>query len=41
MKEITDIRLVTTNKKKKKLVPEPNYHTTRWFSESIIYAFKY
>ena len=31
-----DIRLVTTDKKRSKLVSEPNYHTTRWFSESLI-----
>ena len=31
-----DIRLVTTNKKRKKLTSEPNYHTIKWFSESLI-----
>ena len=31
-----DIRLVTTDKKRSKLVSEPNYHTTKWFSESLI-----
>ena len=31
-----DIRLVTTSKKRIKLVSEPNYHTTKWFSESLI-----
>ena len=31
-----DIRLVTTNKKRSKLVSEPNYHTTKWFSEHLI-----
>ena len=31
-----DIRLVTTNKKRINLVSEPNYHTTKWFSESLI-----
>ena len=30
-----DIGLVTTNKKNK-LVSEPNYHTTKWFSESLL-----
>ena len=30
------ISLVTTNKKRSKLVSEPNYHTTKWFSESLI-----
>ena len=27
-----DIKLVTTNKRRNQLVPEPNYHTTKWFS---------
>ena len=31
-----DIRLVRTNRKRIKLVPEPNYHTTKWFSENLI-----
>ena len=31
-----DIRLVATNKKIIKLVPVPNYHTTKLFSESLI-----
>ena len=31
-----DIKLVTTDKKGSKLVPEPIYHTTKWFSESLI-----
>ena len=31
-----DIRLVTTDKKRSKLISEPNYHTTKWFSESLI-----
>ena len=30
------IRLVTTNKKRSKLVSESNYHTTKWFRESLI-----
>ena len=28
-----DMRLVTTNKKRIKFVPESNYHTTKLFSE--------
>ena len=31
-----DIKLVTTNKKRSKLVSKPNYHTTKWFSESFL-----
>ena len=31
-----DIRLVTTNKKREKILSEPNYHTTKWFSENLI-----
>ena len=31
-----DIRLVTTNQKRWQLVSEPNYHTTKRFSEDLI-----
>ena len=31
-----DIKLATTNKKKKHLVSELNYHTTKWFSEDLL-----
>ena len=31
-----DIKLVTTNKRKNQLVLEPNYHTTKWFSENLL-----
>ena len=31
-----DIKLVTTDKKRKKLVSEPNYHMTRKFSEYLM-----
>ena len=31
-----DIRLVTTNIKRIKLVSEPNYHTTKCFSENFL-----
>ena len=31
-----DIRLVTTDKKRYQLVSEPNYHTTKWFSENLL-----
>ena len=30
-----DIKLVTTNKKRNKLVPEPNYHTMNYISEYL------
>ena len=30
-----DIKLVTTNKKRSKLVPEPNYHTMNCISENL------
>ena len=31
-----DIKLVTTEKKRLKLVSEPNYHTMKHFSENLI-----
>ena len=31
-----DIKLVTTNEKRNKLVSEPNYHTTTYFSENLL-----
>ena len=31
-----DIKLVTTNKRRNQLVLEPNYHTTKWFSEKLL-----
>ena len=31
-----DIRLVTTDEKRNKLVSEPNYHTTKRFSENLL-----
>ena len=30
-----DIKLVKTDIKRNKLVSEPNYHTTKWFSENL------
>ena len=30
-----DIKLVVTNKRRNRLVPESNYHTTNWFSENL------
>ena len=31
-----DIKLVTTGKRRNQLVSEPNYHTTKWFSEKLL-----
>ena len=31
-----DIKLVTTVKRKNQLVSEPNYYTTKWFSENLL-----
>ena len=31
-----DIKLVNTDAKRNKLVSEPNYHTTKWFSEKVL-----
>ena len=31
-----DIKLVATNKRRNHLVSEPNYHTPKWFSESLL-----
>ena len=31
-----DIKFVTTDEKRNKLVSEPNYHTTKHFSENLL-----
>ena len=31
-----DIKLVTNDTKRNKLVSEPNYHTTKWISENLL-----
>ena len=31
-----DIKLVTTNEQRNKLVSEPNFHTTKHFSENLL-----
>ena len=31
-----DIKLVTTGKRRNQLASEPNYHTTKYFSENLI-----
>ena len=30
-----NIKLVTTDKRRNQLVPEPNYYTKKWFSENL------
>ena len=36
VREHRDIKLVTTDKRRNRLVSEPNYHTTKWFSEKLL-----
>ena len=31
-----DIKLVTTDKKRNQFAPEPNYHTTKHFSQNVM-----
>ena len=31
-----DVKLVTTDKRRNRLVSKPNYHTTKWFSENLL-----
>ena len=31
-----DIKLVTKDKRRSQLWSEPNYHTTKWFSENLL-----
>ena len=31
-----DIKLVTIDQRRNQLVSEPNYHTTKWFSENLL-----
>ena len=31
-----DIKLLTTNKRRNQFASEPNYHTTKYFSENLI-----
>ena len=33
-----DIKLVKTERRRKYLVSEPNYHTKKWFSENLLAA---
>ena len=32
----SDIKLVTTDKGKNQLISEPNYYTSKWFSENLL-----
>ena len=36
MRKHRDIKLVTTEEKRIKLLSEPNYHTTKRFSENLL-----
>ena len=36
VRKYRDIKLVTTDKRRNQLVSEPNYHTTKWFSEKLL-----
>ena len=34
LRKYRDIKSVTANKRRNQLVSEPNYYTTKWFSEN-------
>ena len=36
LKKYRDIKLVTTDRRRNRLVSEPNYHTKKWFSENLL-----
>ena len=36
VRKYRDIKLVTTDEKRNKLVSEPNYHTTKRFSKNLL-----
>ena len=36
VREYRNVKLVTTDKRRNQLVSEPNYHTTKWFSENLV-----
>ena len=36
MRKHRNIKLVTKDKRRNCLVSEPNYHTTKWFSENLL-----
>ena len=35
-KKYRDIKLVTTERRRKYVVSEPNYHTTKFFTENLL-----
>ena len=35
VRKYRDIKLAATDKRRKQLVSEPNYHTAKWFSENL------
>ena len=36
VREYRDIKLVTADKRRNQSVSEPNYHTTKYFSENVL-----
>ena len=36
VRDLSEIKLITTEKRRIKLVFEPNYHTTKQFSENLL-----
>ena len=36
VRKYRDIKLVTTNKRRNQIVSEPNYHTTKHFSDNLM-----
>ena len=36
VRDHSDIKLVTTDKRRNRLLSEPNYHAIKWFSESLL-----
>ena len=36
LRKYRDIKLVTTEKRRNDLVSEPNYHTTKYFTENLL-----
>ena len=36
VRKLRDIKLVTTNRGRSRLVAEANYYTTKWFSENLL-----
>ena len=36
LRKYRDIKLITTDERRNQLVSQPNYHTAKWFSESLL-----